>query len=108
MKTAENSSVTRTVPHQATIDTVGAFRAPRIDQATVDFYLRRGRVARARAFADLIRALFSLPASRDEDEADAAGARPVAEVHALPARRQAGPAADDPSMHVPSRGSRAA
>jgi hypothetical protein len=54
-----------------------AFRAPVLDPATVDFYLRRGREERARAFAEMIRGIFSSPP-----------ARAPAEVHELPARRR--------------------
>lgn len=50
------------------------FDAPKIDSATIDYYLARGRRERARAFAEMIRGIFSSPAPRS------------AEVHALPAR----------------------
>ena len=55
--------------------------APKIDSATIDYYLARGRRERARAFAEMIRGIFSSPG------------RPSAEVHALPAgdRRTAAP-----------------
>ena len=52
------------------------FDAPKIDSATIDFYLARGRRERARAFAEMIRSVFSSPA------------RHSAEVHALPARER--------------------
>lgn len=70
---------TRAVPQQATVDSVGAWKAPVLDQATIDFYLRRGRQERARAFAQMIRGIFSSPASQ-----------PGCEVHALPARKREG------------------
>ena len=60
------------------------FDAPRIDSATIDFYLARGRRERARAFAEMIRGVFSSPGRS-------------AEVHALPLRGRA---------EVPSAGSR--
>ena len=66
----------RPVP-QATFDTAGAWHAPQLDPAMIDFYLRRGRQERARAFSELIRGMFSSPASR-----------PGAEVHELPAHRR--------------------
>ena len=71
----------RDFPQQATVgragDAAGAFRPPVLDQAVIDFYLRRGRAERARAFAEMIRSVLSTP-----------GSRRSAEVHALPARRQ--------------------
>lgn len=63
---------------QTTLDTAGAWTPPTLDAATVDFYLRRGRQERARAFADMIRSVFSSPATR-----------PAAEVVEMPARRAA-------------------
>lgn len=48
-----------------------------LDPAVIDFYMRRGRQERARAFAEMVRGIFSAPA-----------ARPRAEVHELPARRR--------------------
>lgn len=72
---------TRAFPQQATVDSMGAWKAPVLDQATVDFYLRRGRQERAQAFAQMIRGIFSSPTTRDS-----------AEVHSLPARqREAAP-----------------
>ena len=71
-----NKIAGRDFPQPAVIDTAGAFRPPVLDQAVIDFYLRRGRAERARAFAEMIRSVFSSPASRRS-----------AEVHALPARR---------------------
>ncbi len=56
------------------------FDAPKIDSATIDFYLARGRRERARAIAEMIRAVFSSPE------------RQGAEVHELPARERARPA----------------
>ena len=53
------------------------FNAPQIDSATIDHYLARGRRERARAFAGMIRGIFSSPA------------RPTAELHALPVRERA-------------------
>lgn len=69
-----NTHSTPSLP-QATFDTAGAWQAPDLDAATIDFYLRRGRNERARAFSEMIRGIFSSPVSR-----------PSAEVHALPAR----------------------
>ena len=37
-----------------------------IDQATIDFYVAKGRRERSRAFAEMIRGLFSAPASKPE------------------------------------------
>ena len=70
--------------HQAHIRLVGSkelmmtrkpFDAPQIDSATLDYYLARGRRERARAFAEMIRGIFSSPGR--------------AEVHALPLRERA-------------------
>lgn len=52
------------------------FDAPQIDSATIDYYLARGRRERARAFSEMIRAIFSSPG------------RPSAEVHELPVRER--------------------
>ena len=52
------------------------FDAPQIDSATIDYYLARGRRERARAFAQMIRGIFSSPGRE-------------AEVHALPVRDRA-------------------
>jgi hypothetical protein len=68
------SRIAKRTVQQVTADAV---RAPALDPAAIDFYLRRGREERARAFAEMIRGVFSSPA-----------ARPSAEVHELPARRR--------------------
>lgn len=52
------------------------FDAPKIDSATIDYYLARGRRERARAFSQMIRAIFSSPAGES------------AEVHELPVRER--------------------
>ena len=85
---------TRTFPQQASLDSAGAWKAPVLDQATIDFYLRRGRQERARAFAQMIRGVFSPPATRDS-----------AAVHALPARKRE---AGSGSAHRTSAGREAA
>ena len=56
------------------------FDAPKIDSATIDYYLARGRRERARAFAEMIRSIFPSPA------------RSGAEVHALPTGERGTPA----------------
>ena len=47
-----------------------ALTPPSVDQATVDHYVAKGRRLRARAFADLVRAIFTAP--------EAAGGKSVA------------------------------
>jgi hypothetical protein len=64
------------------------FDAPQIDSATIDYYLARGRRERARAFAEMVRSIFSSPGRRS------------AEVHTLAVREHAGTS--------PSTGRRAA
>jgi hypothetical protein len=53
------------------------FDAPKIDSGMIDYYLARGRRERARAFAEIVRSVFSAPAGRSAD------------VHALPGREPA-------------------
>lgn len=53
------------------------FDAPKIDSATVDYYLARGRRERARAFSEMIQGIFSSPG------------RGGAEVRSLPVRESA-------------------
>ena len=43
------------------------FEAPKIDSATLDYYLARGRRERARALSQMIRSVFSTP-GRDSAE----------------------------------------
>lgn len=37
---------------------------PTVDQATIDHYVAKGRRERSRAFAEMIRSLFSAPGTR--------------------------------------------
>jgi hypothetical protein len=49
------------------------FEAPKIDSATIDYYLARSRRERSRAIAQMIRSVFSTP-GRDNAEAHARAA----------------------------------
>ena len=45
------------------------FTPPNIDQATIDYYVAKGRRERSKAFGELIRALFSSPTTKPQPAA---------------------------------------
>lgn len=47
-----------------------ALTPPTVDQATVDFYVAKGKRARSRAIAEMVKALFTAPETRPVRQAN--------------------------------------
>jgi hypothetical protein len=63
------------------------FEAPKIDSATIDYYLARSRRERSRAIAQMIRSVFSTPGQDGADVHElAAYEPPMVPLRAGPAR----------------------